>query len=52
MSKVKLERSHNQYPLTFTLGIDGGEENMLFLQNEQFIYNLEQGFLTSALLTC
>ena len=52
MSKVKLERSHNQYPLTFTLGIDGGEENTLFLQNEQFICNLEQGFLTSALLTC
>ena len=38
MSKGKLEGSHNQYPLTFNLGIHGGEENTLFLQNKQTIY--------------
>ena len=52
MSKVEVEGSHNQYPLTFNLGIPDVEENTLFLENEQFIYNLEQGFSTSALLTC
>ena len=52
MSKVEVEGSHNQYPLTFNLGIPDGEENTLFLENEQFIYNLEPGFSTSALLTC
>ena len=45
MSKVEVEGSHNQYPLTFNLGIPDGEENTLFLENEQFIYNLEQGAL-------
>lgn len=47
-AKESWEGSHNQYnPLTFNLGIHGGEENTLFLQNKQFIYNLEQGFSTS-----
>ena len=53
-SDVPIHPSHHdpKNQTAFNLGIPDGEENTLFLENEQFIYNLEPGFSTSALLTC